>query len=76
MVHAESSRKLHAAGKVPGLGECYTFVTLPVFREGKYEVENLNPVPARDHYGLTGSMHKQLRSLPDGAQVQVKATKS
>lgn len=26
--------KLHAAGKVPGPGECYTFVTLPVFREG------------------------------------------
>lgn len=64
--------ELHAAGKVPGPGECYTFVTLPIFREGKYEVENLNPVPAREHYGLTGLMHKQLHDLPDGAQVQVK----
>lgn len=62
--------ELHAAGKVPGPGECYTFVTLPIFREGKYEVENLNPVPAREHYGLTGLMHKQLHDLPDGAKVQ------
>ena len=63
--------QLHAAGKVPGPGECYTFVTLPVFREGQYEVDNLNPVPAREHYGLTGLMHKRLRDLPDGAQVQL-----
>lgn len=64
--------ELHAAGKVPGPGECYTFVTLPVFREGTYEVENLNAVPAHEHYGQTGLMHKQLRDLPNGARVQVK----
>lgn len=63
--------ELHAAGKVTGPGECYTFVILPIFREGKYEVDNLNPVPAREHYELTGSMHKRLRDLPDGAQVRV-----
>jgi len=68
--------QLHAAGKVPGPGECYTFVTLPVFREGKYEVDNLNPVPAREHYGLSGSIHKRLRDLPDGAQVRVKVASS
>ena len=56
--------------------EGFTFVTLPVFREGQYEVDNLNPVPAREHYGLTGSMHKRLRDLPDGAQVQVKVATS
>ncbi|CAN7261446.1 T6SS immunity protein Tdi1 domain-containing protein [Acidovorax sp. LjRoot117] len=68
--------QLHAAGKVPGPGECYTFVTMPIFREGKYEVDNINPVPAREHYGLTGSMHKRLRELVDGAHVQVKVATS
>ncbi|QCP54406.1 DUF1851 domain-containing protein [Trinickia violacea] len=63
--------KLHVAGKVPGLGECYTFVILPIFSEGKYEVDNVNPVPVREHYGSTGSMHKHLRDIPDGAQVEV-----
>lgn len=29
-----------------------------------------------NNYGLTGSIHKQLRDLPDGAQVQVKLTTS
>ena len=42
--------QLHAAGKVPESGECYTYVTLPVFAEGKYEVDNLNPVPAGEHF--------------------------
>lgn len=63
--------ELHEAGKVPGPGECYTYVTLPVFVEGKYEVSNLNPVPAREHFALTGEMHQQIRRLPDGAQVKV-----
>jgi len=68
--------QLHAAGKVPRPDECYTFVTLPVFREGKYEVDNLNPVPAREHYRLTGSMHKRLRVLQDGAQVRINVVRS
>jgi len=68
--------QLHAAGKVPGPDECYTFVTLPIFREGKYEVDNLNPVSAREHYGLTGSMHKRLRDLQDGAQVKINVVRS
>lgn len=63
--------KLHAAGKVPGPGHCYTYVTLPVFAEGKYEVENLNPVPAREHFSVTGQILKEIRSLPDGAKVKI-----
>jgi hypothetical protein len=47
-----------------------------IFREGKYEVDNLNPVPAREHYGLTGSMHKRLREFVDGAHVQVRVITS
>lgn len=61
--------QLHEAGKIPGAGQCYTYVTLPVFAEGKYEVANLNPVDAKYHFGLTGYVHQQIKSLPNGAQV-------
>lgn len=62
---------LHEAGKIPEPGECYTYVTLPIFAEGKYEVDNLNPVPAHEHFGLTGNIHQQIAGLPDGTQVKV-----
>ncbi|HEX5362964.1 MAG TPA: T6SS immunity protein Tdi1 domain-containing protein [Gallionella sp.] len=56
--------QLHAAGKVPDDGECYTYVTLPIFAEGKYEVDNLNPVPAYEHFMLTGDIHCEVLSRP------------
>lgn len=63
--------KLHVAGKVPGPGECYTYVTLPIFAEGKYDVENLNPVPAHEHFSLTGHILREIQSLPSGSKVQL-----
>jgi hypothetical protein len=63
--------QLHAAGKVAGPGQCYTYVFLPVFAEGKYEVSNFNPVAGKDHFAHTGDVHQQIRSLPDGAQVKI-----
>jgi hypothetical protein len=63
--------QLHAAGKVPGPGECYTYVTLPIFAEGKYDVENLNPVPAHEHFALTGQILCEIKSLPSGSKVQL-----
>ena len=61
--------QLHAAGKVPEPGECYTYVTLPVFAEGKYEVDNLNPVPAGEHFAVTGHILHEIAELPDGAKI-------
>jgi hypothetical protein len=63
--------QLHAAGKIPGPSCCYTYVTLPVFAEGKYEIQNLNPVPAKLHFAATGHLHKEFHSLPDGANVKL-----
>jgi hypothetical protein len=62
--------QLHLAGKVPEPGECYTYVTLPVFSEGRYEVENLNPVPAGEHFSITGHIHHEIHELPDGDRVR------
>jgi hypothetical protein len=64
--------ELIQAGRVLNEGQCYTFVTLPVFREGAYAAENLNPVDAKQHFGLTGSIHKQISSLQDGDTVRLK----
>ena len=53
------------------LGECYTYVTLPVFAEGKYEVDNLNPVPAGEHFSVTGHILHEIAELPDEAKVKL-----
>jgi len=63
--------QLHEAGKVPSPGQCYTYVRLPVFVEGKYEVANLNPVSAKEHFAFTADVHQQIKSLPNGAQVKL-----
>ncbi len=62
------------AGKSRAEGECYTYVTLPVFAEGEYSVENLNPVPAKEHFELTGSVLQQLQDVPDGTNVNIDIT--
>jgi hypothetical protein len=67
--------QLRAAGKVLQPGECYTFVTLPVFAEGRYDVDNLNPVRAREHFALTGGIHQDLQSYPDGSKVKLTVVK-
>jgi hypothetical protein len=66
--------ELKVAGKGLQPDYCYTYVTLPIFKEGKYEVSNLNPVPAVEHFSLTGAIHRQIRELPDGANVSLKWT--
>jgi hypothetical protein len=66
--------QLLAAGKVLKPDQCYTFVALPIFKEGKYEVANLNPVPAREHFALTGHIHKEIKDLPDGATVKLEVS--
>jgi hypothetical protein len=63
--------QLHAAGKAPEPGECYTYVALPLLCDAPYTVENLNPVPARDHFSLTGEVLRQIDSLPDGSQLAI-----
>jgi hypothetical protein len=66
--------RLHAAGKILQPGQCYTYVTLPVFAEGRYDVENPNPVPAHEHFGLTGNILSEIKVLPDGAKVKINVT--
>jgi Domain of unknown function (DUF1851) len=64
-------KELHECGKHLSPGRCYTFAILPIFAEGRYEPSNLNAVPAREHFALTGDVHRQLQSLQDGAKVKL-----
>lgn len=64
--------KLHDAGKRPGPGQCYAFMTLPVFAEGKYEIDNLVVAPAHMQLAEIASIHEQLGDIPSGGQVQIK----
>ena len=66
----ELVERLHLAGKFLLPSHCYTYVTLPIFAEGKYEVSNINPVPAWQHFDVTGGVHRQLRDRPDGTEVR------
>ena len=62
--------QLHLNSKIPEPGECYTYVTLPIFPDGRYDVDNLNPVPAREHFSLTGKLHRELCDVADGGRVE------
>lgn len=60
-----------AAGVVLQPGECYGFKMPPVLG-GDYTVENAGPLPVWDYLGAYGSIHEQLRDVPDGSQVVLK----
>jgi type VI secretion system (T6SS) immunity protein Tdi1 len=52
-------------------GQCYAFKKLPILG-GDYTVENFAPLSVEDYLGAFGSVHEQLRDLPDGTQVVLK----
>ncbi|MFY7857517.1 MAG: hypothetical protein ACOVQT_15360 [Rubrivivax sp.] len=61
---------LLAQGKRLLPGQCYTFATLPVFEEGRFEAENLFVVDAASHFAATAEVHRRLLGLPDGTAVR------
>ena len=66
--------KLLAAGMTLKQGECYSYKPPPVFG-GDYTVENTCVLPIVEHYGAYGSIHNQIKDLPDGTQVVLKVKK-
>lgn len=55
----------------PGPGTCLGFKTLPALG-GSYTPENRYAVSASEHAAFTGDVHRQIRDLPDGAQIVIK----
>jgi hypothetical protein len=60
---------LRSNGLVFRKGECYSFVVLPILG-GKYELPNMMAISAKEHFALTGTIHKQVAHLPDGSKIQ------
>jgi len=60
--------KLIAAGVTLQPGHCYGF-TIPPILGGEYTVENVGPLAIGDYLCAYGSIHEQLRDVPDGAQI-------
>lgn len=63
--------KLVATGVNLRPGQCYGFKTPPVLG-GNYTVDNASPLPAWDYLGAYGSIHEQLRDVPDGSMAVLK----
>ncbi len=65
--------KLAASGKLLKPGYCYGYLQSPVLG-GDYTVENTIVVPIAEHFGVNGSIHEQIRDLPDGSKVTIRVT--
>lgn len=63
--------QLVAAGITLASGQCYG-LKIPTVLGGKCSMDNCGPLSIKDYLGAYGSMHEQVRDLPDGAQVQLK----
>ena len=59
------------AGKILGDGQCYAFLTLPLFG-GNYVPQNVWVAPWQEWFGLTADLFQQTKDLPDGAAVTLK----
>lgn len=64
--------RLHAAGKKPKAGESYGFTILPVFAEGKFDVDNMFVTPVSEQFVGMANVHHQLNELPDSSRVRIK----
>jgi len=62
---------LHAAGKRPAPHQCFGLAILPIFEGGRYEEPNVFLVPKHEWLTMTGSLHAQMRDLPDGSTVKL-----
>jgi hypothetical protein len=60
--------KLVAAGILPGEGECYAHIKLPILG-GDYTVENTHIVQIVHYFRALGPIHERLSELPDGTGV-------
>ncbi|MBD9480065.1 T6SS immunity protein Tdi1 domain-containing protein [Pseudoxanthomonas sp. PXM02] len=59
-----------AAGHMLGPGQCYTFKLAPVFG-GQYALDNIAVGDLVVNYSLLAQIHRQIKDLPDGAQIKL-----
>jgi hypothetical protein len=69
----ELTDRLVASGLILADGECYGF-RIPPALGGAYLAENVAVLPVDDYLGAYGSIHEQMKDVPDGGQVVIKTT--
>lgn len=62
--------RLVARGVTLREGQCYSYRQPPVLG-GDYAVDNTCVLPIPEHYSAYGSIHNQIKDLPDGTQVVI-----
>jgi hypothetical protein len=65
--------RLVADGCLLGPNQCYGFRKLPILGGG-YDAQDRVLRPIAEHFGVCGSLHRQVAGLPDGAQVRIEVT--
>jgi hypothetical protein len=66
--------ELVAAGITLQGGQCYSYKKPPVLG-GDYTLQNTCVLPIAEHYGAYGSIHHQIKDLPDGSNVVIQVDK-
>jgi hypothetical protein len=66
--------ELVAAGITLHEGQCYSYKKPPVLG-GYYTLQNSCVLPIVEHYGAYGSIHNQIKDLPDGSEVVIPVVK-
>jgi hypothetical protein len=67
--------RLVAAGMTLEPGECYHHKMPPIVG-GEYTIENTTTIDIAEHLGFYGSIHQQLKDVPDGTPVELKVEKA
>lgn len=63
--------ELAEQGMIPSDDQCYSYETLPILG-GSYSKDNFYILSLKEHLGVTGSLHQQMKDLPDGSKVKVR----
>lgn len=63
---------LHEVGKIAGDGQCYLFITLPIFAECTYTHDNLGVVSLNEVFVGLSEVHQQIAEMPDGTKIRLK----
>ena len=71
-LHVSLAKRLEKKIGTPSNEKCYSYVVLPIFKEGNYGDDNFIVLSLKEHLGVTGSIHKQIKDLPDGEVVKMR----
>ena len=65
-----------ASGKRVVAGRCYGYTISPIFKEGRYEADNVWVSPLREWLSLSSELHERLRRLPDDAIISMQPVRT